>query len=46
LQAFLAALRQPVLDSPGVADFFSGDTGDHHDFLALDETAVVSWGNR
>ena len=32
LAAFLAALGKPVLYRPGVADFFSGDAGNHHDF--------------
>ena len=31
LAPFLAAFGQPVLYSPGVADLFSGNTGDHHD---------------
>ena len=46
MQAFLAALRQPILYRPGVADLFSGDTGNHHDLSVLQETAVVSSGNR
>lgn len=46
LAALLASLGQPVLYRPGMADFFSGDTGDHHDFFLLNETAVESWGNR
>jgi hypothetical protein len=33
LQAILAALGEPVLNGAGVADFFAGDAGDHHDLL-------------
>ena len=27
--AFLAALSQPILYRPGMADFFAGDAGNH-----------------
>ena len=33
MAALLAALGQPVLYRPGMADLFSGDAGDHHDLL-------------
>ena len=33
LAAFLAALGQPVLYSPGMADLFAGDAGNHHDLF-------------
>ena len=42
----LATLRQPVLHRSGVPDLLSGNTGNHHDLLVLDETSVVSCGKR
>ena len=32
-QALLAALGKPVLYSPGMADFFSGNAGNQHDLI-------------
>jgi hypothetical protein len=44
--ALFTALSEPVLHGPRVADLLAGNTDDHHDLSVLQETAVVSSGNR
>ena len=44
--ALFTALSEPVLHGPRVADLLAGNAGDHHDLNVLQETAVVSSGNR